>query len=63
MVSPEPANGARASTGAFARAGWLRLRFADAALEADFRRYHLAEFLPRMLFPLYRFSAFGLIHV
>lgn len=48
MVSPEPANGARASTGAFARAGWLRLRFADAALEADFRRYHLAEFLPRM---------------
>ena len=48
MVSPEPANDARASTGAFARAGWLRLRFADAALEADFRRYHLAEFLPRM---------------
>lgn len=48
MVSPEPANSARASTGAFARAGWLRLRFADAALEADFRRYHLAEFLPRM---------------
>lgn len=24
------------------------MRFADAALEADFRRYHLAEFLPRM---------------
>lgn len=48
MASPEPANDARASTGAFARAGWLRLRFADAALEADFRRYHLAEFLPRM---------------
>ncbi len=48
MVSPEPANDARASTGAVARAGWLRLRFADAALEADFRRYHLAEFLPRM---------------
>ena len=48
MVSPEPANDARASTGAFERAGWLRLRFADAALEADFRRYHLAEFLPRM---------------
>ena len=48
MVSPEPATDARASTGAFARAGWLRLRFADAALEADFRRYHLAEFLPRM---------------
>lgn len=48
MVSPEPANDARASTGVFARAGWLRLRFADAALEADFRRYHLAEFLPRM---------------
>ena len=48
MATPEPANDARASTGAFARAGWLRLRFADAALEADFRRYHLAEFLPRM---------------
>ena len=48
MVSPEPANDARASTGAFTRAGWLRLRFADAALQADFRRYHLAEFLPRM---------------
>lgn len=48
MSAIDPETHATGTTGAFARAGWLRLRFADAALEADFRRHHLAEFLPRM---------------